>query len=1092
MNKYGKQKILFFVFFLLFGRQAEAQFYNGHQMTFGKNRVQYTGRYWKYHRYDRFDTYYHGQGDTLSRMVAEIVRSKLPEMEKFFGYGLQKRLIFICYKNLSAFRESNIGYDSNDAGANNVGGVTRITGNKVFVYFEDGLLSLEKQIATGIAELQINELLYGGSYTSKFTNSTFIELPDWYDKGLSSYLGRGWNLQTENMVRDGFMSGKYKNINYLTEDNARYAGESFWHFIASTYGKEAIPNILYMTRVYKSAERGFKAVLGLGTKQLSVLWKDFYTERFQANEEDLSYPKKKMELWRIKKDRRLNQIKYNPQKKLLAFVENEHGKYRIKIFNPSTKKTKTIFKAGHHLEQIPDYSYPVLAWHPSGNILTFFIEKQGRLKMYNYKLSNKKMSSRNVLFFDKILSASYSDNGYMLALSGVIQSQTDIFIYHVSAANYQRVTNDKAGDFNPVFADHSTKIIYASDAYNTSYPHASGYVPKDLYVYDLKTKATKNLTQTPYFDEDYPVVAAPDNYLTTTDKTGIYNLQSIHCDSTISYVDTSVHYRYTNRKRMITNSKRNIEKYAPVPSGSPFAGIYFDRRYRIYDLPEDAPQKNFSATKYRQELTEILQKEAQQKEKMKRDELRQKQRADSLKESHPEKIAHPDSLPVDINNYVFETDKQLAYYYLHPIAPDSTNSDSLEDKPVLSTYNYLTNFYTNYLVQQVDLVFLNSSYQAFTGTAYYFNPGLNVFIKTGIYDLFEDYRISGGFRLGTSLTLPSYEYYLSLENLKKRFDKRYVYHRRTYSNIYRLTDVDYSFFGKHYLNEGMFILKYPFSQVSSVQGTLTLRHDRGVYLSSDHITLDAPDFHSFFAGAKLEYNFDNVSNLGLNLWNGIRFKVFTEFYQEIDQGYTNLFVTGLDFRYYKKIHRNLIFASRVAASASFGKSKLLYYLGGVDNWTVFNPQKQMFDNSVRINEKENYVYQAVATNMRGFIQNVRNGTNFVVINNEIRFPVIRYLLNRPISSSLLNNLQVVGFFDMGSAWSGISPEDDANAYRSEEFKKGAVTVWVDKNRWPVVFGYGFGIRTRLLGYFVRLDWAWGIDNNVILPRVFYLSLTMDF
>ena len=242
----------------------------------------------------------------------------------------------------------------------------------------------------------------------------------------------------------------------------------------------------------------------------------------------------------------------------------------------------------------------------------------------------------------------------------------------------------------------------------------------------------------------------------------------------------------------------------------------------------------------------------------------------------------------------------------------------------------------------------------------------------------------------------------------------------------------------------------------------------------------------------MEYNFDNVRSLGSNLYDGTRFKLFAEYYQEVDQEYTNLYVVGADFRFYKKLHRNLIFASRFAASSSFGKSKLLYYLGGVDNWTVFNPNKAQFDYSVNINQKENYVYQAVATNMRGFVQNARNGTNFFVINNEIRFPVIRYLANRPLNSAFLNNFQIIGFADAGSAWSGLTPYDESNVYRTETVKTGPITVIIDKNRWPVIFGYGFGLRSKVLGYFVRLDWAWGIDNDVILPRIFYLSLNLDF
>jgi hypothetical protein len=45
---------------------------------------------------------------------------------------------------------------------------------------------------------------------------------------------------------------------------------------------------------------------------------------------------------------------------------------------------------------------------------------------------------------------------------------------------------------------------------------------------------------------------------------------------------------------------------------------------------------------------------------------------------------------------------------------------------------------------------------------------------------------------------------------------------------------------------------------------------------------------------------------------------------------------------------------------------------------------------------------------------------------------------------------------------------------------------------PVIFGYGTGIRTLLFGYFIRLDYAWGIETRTIQdPRLFF-SMGMDF
>jgi outer membrane protein assembly factor BamA len=134
----------------------------------------------------------------------------------------------------------------------------------------------------------------------------------------------------------------------------------------------------------------------------------------------------------------------------------------------------------------------------------------------------------------------------------------------------------------------------------------------------------------------------------------------------------------------------------------------------------------------------------------------------------------------------------------------------------------------------------------------------------------------------------------------------------------------------------------------------------------------------------------------------------------------------------------------------------------------------------------------VGTNMRGFSQNIRNGNNFAVFNTEIRFPVFKYLANYPLSRSFFENFQLVTFFDVGSAWSGPTPWSSKNAYDSDIIQQGPITIIIDSNRDPIVAGYGFGIHTQLLGYFMRFDWAWGIENQQVLPSVFYFSMSLDF
>ena len=72
------------------------------------------------------------------------------------------------------------------------------------------------------------------------------------------------------------------------------------------------------------------------------------------------------------------------------------------------------------------------------------------------------------------------------------------------------------------------------------------------------------------------------------------------------------------------------------------------------------------------------------------------------------------------------------------------------------------------------------------------------------------------------------------------------------------------------------------------------------------------------------------------------------------------------------------------------------------------------------------------------------------------------------------------------------PYSDENAFNFVTVQSNPITVTVSNNREPVLYDLGFGLRSRLLGYWVAADWAYGVDDGITLPRRFTLSLNFDF
>ena len=406
---------------------------------------------------------------------------------------------------------------------------------------------------------------------------------------------------------------------------------------------------------------------------------------------------------------------------------------------------------------------------------------------------------------------------------------------------------------------------------------------------------------------------------------------------------------------------------------------------------------------------------------------------------------------------------------------------------------YRLKFRTDFVTTQLDNSVLFDGLNSYGGVPQDFGyPPPGILLKANFKDLFEDYEFEGGIRVPTSFN--GAEFFLFYHNKKKRLDQRYAFYRRrlrfTVDNTPPPLKYDNSIFLSQYQ------VRYPLDIFTSIRGTATLRFDNTEWLATDINTLQTPDDRTQRLGIRGEYVFDNTLDIALNIKNGTRYKVFAEMVKsmQIDLSQSAQFklndgfmtVVGLDFRHYQRFLKYSILAARLAGATSFGKEKILYMLGGTDNWLL--PQ---FDMTIPLPAGDDFAYRSVATNARGFKLNVRNGNTYAMFNGELRMPILRYIFPRS-SSNFVRNFQVIGFFDAGTAWQGINPFNETSPLNTWTDSNNNVRIEVNYFRDPIVFGYGTGVRTLLFGYFIRLDYAWGVETRQVQDPRFYFSIGMDF
>ena len=130
---------------------ASGQFYNGSQLSFGKNRVQHQKFNWLYYRTDQYDVYYYPTGKALAEYTTWKAAQYIEEIETFLNFSSSKKLQFIVYNTQSDFRESNFAYD--DAEFYNQGGITNVYGTKIYLYFDGNHQHLDQMIRSGIMNI---------------------------------------------------------------------------------------------------------------------------------------------------------------------------------------------------------------------------------------------------------------------------------------------------------------------------------------------------------------------------------------------------------------------------------------------------------------------------------------------------------------------------------------------------------------------------------------------------------------------------------------------------------------------------------------------------------------------------------------------------------------------------------------------------------------------------------------------------------------------------------------------------------------------------------------------------------------------------
>ena len=1054
---------------LLYPLCAGAQFHNGLDMTFGKQRVQYRSFDWQYLPGDPFEVYHYQGGRSLAEYALHALNMELPDVEAAFQLRLSGPVEVIVFNKHSDFRQSNIGIDGTEAG--NIGGTTRIHGKKLFAWFDGDHGHFQRQLREGLYRILLRQYLFGDDWKDVVKNNQLIQLPQWMEEGmvaaLADPIGEPGSAELQDLVSRGLIP----QVQVLAGNEQRVAATAVWRFILDTFGKQSALDVMGGFKSGRTLDAGFRRI-GMDLEGLLAAAQAHFALGSVAIQREL--PGQKM-TWtdmgprsrmgvlphRAKRKYRHHSFCTSANAKWTAWATDERGQVRI-WWSDGTRK-KCIAKYDHKLERIIDESYPVLAWHPELPILAHIHEEKGRVFLTLSDASTGETNENELFRIEKVIDLDWSPDGRRIAFSGVRAGQSDLYVYNILARSQVPLWQDIWDDHHPDWTTDGKGLWFTSNRpgpAEDANPSILFGNKRDIWHYSLESEEFERITDTPAEDEVHPI-ALDANSVAFQRAPEISVVHLAIRDSAILRVDTAIHYRYMTREAPWFHLDGPVEELGWLSDGSGWEAV---------QLKDGRPKWQSGVLPERPLRVSMQELGAEP----------------APGTSKPWDYLPVDALElgpgqVDYRNYTFESERRLG----KDEEQDSGKGESANSAPVGDPASipaplpHRRNYAVDQLLSQVDNTFATSFYQPFTGAAGSF-PGLSSLLKIGVSDLFEDNKWIGGVRLAGSLQNSTFV--LANRNLERKVDREWIIERMGNEGV----DAELGALTRTHTHAVHYRRTIPFSETMSLRAQLTYRMDRVSLLATDPFNAGRDDLYTQGIGGTVSWVFDDSRELSLNILNGTRAKAWFEMLAPPDGEGGLLLVAGFDARRYVPIYRRITFCMRAAGNTSFGERQLIHYLGGVHESLLTT-----VDGAMPIPDGE-FAYQTSATPMRGFVRNARNGTSFAVANAELRVPIFATLSPKKSMTPFLEHFQAIGFFDIGSAWTGGDPYSDENAFNSSTIGLYPVSVTVDNNREPIVWDFGFGLRGQLLGYFVRADWGWGVDDGILLDRVFQLSLSTDF
>jgi Tol biopolymer transport system component len=1067
---------------LLAAVPAEAQYFR-----FGKNKVQYRTLDWHYLQTEHFDVYYYEPGgEALAAFTAEAAEDAYARIAALFDYRLTYRVPLLVYQSHNDFAVTNA--MNLPAYAEGIGGATEPFKNRVALPFTGDYREYRRVLHHELVHAVTNDMRFGGTVQRLLQGGQRVRLPLWFSEGLAEYAAFGWDSHSDMYLREAVLADHLEPIPELYGYFAYRGGQGVFDYLAAQYGREKITELMRYLQAGASVEGAIRQGTGMDLDALSERWhaalRAVYFPEAAAREEldAIARPLATAEGGA----RYYAGATISPQGDRVAFLAARGALFDVYVVDASGEGRPRRLVEGQTRPEFESFRIltPSLSWDPSGDRLAVAVKAGPSDAIALVDARSGRARHYRVPGLDAILSVRWSPDGQRLAFSAVRQGQTDLYLLDLRTTEVRNLTADVFSDLAPAWTPDGQSLVFHSDRgdhVETARQQGgafdmAGHDYSRFSLYRLRLDAPERLerlTRDPDWDDHSAAFGAdPNRLLFVSDRNGVPNLYELDLETRavrpltdlltgVTQVSLSAdghHAALIALKEGVPSVYLLRDPFSRRPE-APLAPTVWAQRVMGERVPRPAPALAVATNAIAEENPFL--REATAPTPFAADPTRRLPDGALASLGIPPRVAPPGDDPVapdsaaygevrvDFRSYDFSDAFEAAQAARREARREAARARLVprghrREDGSLQPRRYRLRF-------SPDLVYGNLGYDAIFGVQS---------VTQGTFsDLLGNHRLTAATNLVVDLR--NSDYLLSYQYLPRRTD----YALTGFHLARQLTDFNRQAVYRYRSYGLVAAAAYPLSKFQRVEAELSLQ---GVSLTD----LVDPTFRArtrTFLLPALTYTVDATTPGLLAPSGGRRFAVRLSGSPGGEVAFASVLA---DARQYLGNGRYTL-AMRASGGASVGRDRQRFYAAGVQNW--LNPR---FD-GVPIRDENDFVFGTPVLPLRGHAFDAASAPAFALLNAEARAPLVAALLPGPLPVLPLYNIQAVAFAD-----AGVLPEGDLRLWRRTPTDQ---LVFED-----LYLGVGVGLRTIVIGYPLRLDWAWPFDGESFGEGRMYLSVGLDF